>query len=209
MGKQRWGRGGDMRRMLANEAARVIAEDGIRDYRLAKRKAALRFGVSERDAGFPSNQEIEDALTEYQRLFQADTQPQALRELRRAARQAMLLFAEFEPRLVGPVLSGNANRHSAVQLHLFADASERVVMYLLDRDIPFEAQEKRFRLTNGQYQEFPAYRFVAGDVAIEAVVFPGTGIRQSPASPLDGKPMRRASLTEVEALLSEGQADQS
>ncbi|MBW3567118.1 MAG: hypothetical protein KY410_04010 [Proteobacteria bacterium] len=203
MAKQRSGRGGDMRRMLANEAARFIAEDGIRDYLLAKRKAALRFGVSERDAGFPTNQEIEDALSEYQRLFQAETQPQALRELREAARQAMRLFAEFEPRLVGPVLSGNATRHSIVQLHLFADASERVVMHLIDRDIPFEVQEKRLRLGSGQHQAFPAYRFVAGDVTIEAVVFPGTGIRQSPASPLDGKPMKRANLTEVERLLED------
>lgn len=203
MGKHRWGRGGDMRRMLANEAARFMAEDGVRDYLQAKRKAALRFGVSERDGGFPTNQEIEAALNEYQRLFQADTQPQALHELRLAAREAMRLFAEFEPRLVGPVLAGNANRHSIVQLHLFADAPEGVVLHLIDRDIPFEVQEKRFRMGTGQHEEFPAYRFVAGNVPIEAVVFPGTGIRQSPASPLDGKPMKRASINEVEALLAD------
>lgn len=203
MGKHRWGRGGDLRRTLANEAARLIAEEGVRDYLQAKRKAALRFGVSERDGGFPTNQEIEEALNEYQRLFQADTQPQALLELRRAARQAMMLFADFEPRLVGPVLTGTANRHSPVQLHLFAEAPERVVMHLIDREIPFETQEKRFRLTSGQHEEYPAYRFLAGEIAIEAAVFPATGIRQSPASPLDGKPMKRASLAELELLLAE------
>ena len=32
-------------------------------------------------------------------------------------------------------------------------------------------------------------------------VFPIDGIRQSPASPVDGKPMRRADAAELEALL--------
>lgn len=201
MAKNRLGRGGDMRRLLANEAARLIAEDGVRDYLQAKRKAALRFGVSERDGGFPTNQEIEEAVAEYQRLFQAETQPQALRELRKAARQAMRLFEDFQPRLVGPVLTGNANRHSPVQLHLFADAPERIVMHLIDRDIPFETGERRFRQTVEQAVTVPVYRFVAGKTGIEAAVFPLTGIRQSPLSPLDGKPMRRANLGEVEGLL--------
>lgn len=204
MGKNRWGRGSDLRRMLANEAARLMAEDGIGDFLQAKRKAALRYGVSERDSGFPTNQEIEDALLEYRRLFQAESHPHELRKLREAARQAMLLFREFQPRLVGGVLRGDAGQYSKVQLHLFADAPERVVMYLLDRNIPFETAERRFRSVSGDPIAAPAYRFVAGDVGIEAAVFPAEGIRQAPASPLDGKPMKRASLAEVEALLEDG-----
>lgn len=202
MGKHRWGRGGDLRRVLANEAARLMAEEGIRDYLQAKRKAALRFGVAERDAGFPTNREIEQALAEHLRLFHADHHPAQLRELRSAARQAMLLFGEFQPRLVGPVLHGNVGRHAVVQLHLFADAPERVVLHLMERDIPFETVERRFRQVSGQQQAVPAYRFVAGDVTIEAAVFPSAGIRQAPASPVDGRPMRRAALGEVEDLLA-------
>lgn len=204
MGKHRWGRGGDLRRLLANEAARLIAEEGVRDYLQAKRKAALRYGVSERDGGFPTNQEIEAAVAEYQRLFQAERQPLELRDLRLAARQAMRLFEEFQPRLVGPVLSGNATRHSGVQLHLFADAPERVVLHLIDRDIPFDTVERRFKLMNGQYADLPAYRFLAGEIGIEAAVFPAEGVRQAPASPLDGKPMKRANLAELDALLDAG-----
>src|SRR5690606_27382657 len=152
---------------------------------------------------FPTNQEIEAAVAEYQRLFQAESHPQVLRELREAAGKAMRLFNDFQPRLVGAVLHGNANRHSPVQLHLFADAPERVVMHLIDRDIPFETTERRFRLMGGTQQDFPAYRFVAGDIVVEVVVFPVDGVRQAPASPLDGKPMKRANLAEVEGLLEE------
>ncbi|HLU62215.1 MAG TPA: hypothetical protein VKZ99_07685 [Gammaproteobacteria bacterium] len=181
-----------------------MAEHGIRDFRLAKRKAAERYGVSERAGFFPTNQEIDAAIGEYRRIFQADTHPGELRRLREAARQAMLLFRDFQPRLVGSVLRGDAGRHSDVQLHLFADTPERVVMHLLDRNIPFESTERRFRSTSGEYQYAPAYRFVAGDIAIEACVFGPADIRQSPASPVDGRPMKRANLAEVEALLESG-----
>lgn len=204
MGKNRGNRSPELRRMIANEAARLIAEEGIRDYLKAKRKAALRFGVPERDGAFPTNQEIEQLVFEYQRLFQAETQPQELRRLREAARQAMLLFKEFRPRLVGQVLLGHAGRYSDIQLHIFSDTPELIVMHLIDRDIPFDTVERRFRQTTGDHVVVPAYRFVAGDVAVEAAVFPLTGIRSAPASPVDGRPMRRADLAELDALLAEG-----
>jgi hypothetical protein len=47
----------------------------------------------------------------------------------------------------------------------------------------------------------PAVCFAIDDQPIEATVFPADGIRQAPVSPVDGKPMRRATLSEVEALL--------
>ena len=52
---------------------------------------------------------------------------------------------------------------------------------------------------------YPVVHFVAGDQPIDAVVFPIDGIRQSPASPVDGRPMKRADAAEIEALL-EGEA---
>ena len=64
------------RRRIAVEAARLISEHGIRDYHVAKRKAAERLGIQV-DTALPKNSEIEDALREYQRLFQADEQPRA------------------------------------------------------------------------------------------------------------------------------------
>ena len=111
------------RRSIAVEAARLISEQGIRDYAAAKRKAAERLGFA-LDAALPKNSEVEDALREHQRLFGADEQPQVLRELREAAREALQFFAPFDPRLVGPVLDGSADRYTAVCLHVFADEAE-------------------------------------------------------------------------------------
>src|SRR5690606_10843586 len=97
----------ERRQRLAIEAARVISESGIRDFHLAKLKAAQRLGIHD-DQSLPRNSEIETALREYQRLFMGDSQAELLRERRDAAAQAMAFLARFEPRLVGAVLDGTA-----------------------------------------------------------------------------------------------------
>ena len=59
------------------------------------------------------------------------------------------------------------------------------------------------RLNAERVRPFPGVRFEVDDQPIEALVFPHDGIRQAPVSPVDGRPMRRASTLEVEALLEQ------
>jgi hypothetical protein len=191
----------NLRRALAQEAARLMAEHGIRDFLVAKRKAAERLGVIDGAALLPKNSEIEAALAEYQRLFGGTSHLEALDGKRRAALSAMRYLREFAPRLVGPVLSGTATEHAEVQLHLFADRVETVTLKLLDEGIPHELTEKRLKLNAELVRPFPGVRFEIDDQPIEATVFPTDGIRQAPVSPVDGRPMRRADALEVEALL--------
>lgn len=201
MSKRMNPRGEQLRRALAQEAARIMSEQGIDDYRLAKRKAAERLGATD-IAVLPKNSEIEAALAEHQRLFESNTHSIALDAVRRTALQAMRLLYKFEPRLVGPVLTGTASAHSEVNLHLFAEGAETVALHLVDNNIPHEIAERRLRYEPDRLVAYPAVRFVAGDRKIDAVVFPVDGIRQSPASPVDGRPMRRADTVAVESLLA-------
>jgi len=203
MSKRTNPRAEQLRRALAQEAARIMSEQGIDDYLLAKRKAAERLGATD-IAVLPKNSEIEEALAEHHRLFDANTHSSTLTALRRTALQAMRLLKMFEPRLVGPVLSGTASAHSEVNLHLFAEGSEPVALYLLERGIPHRIGERRLRYEPNRLVAYPVVHFVAGDREIEAVVFPVNGIRQSPASPVDGRPMRRADTDEIESLLASG-----
>ena len=201
--KRHQGRSDNLRTALAQEAARIMAEHGIRDFLVAKRKAAARLGLAEISAILPKNSEIEEALAGYQRLFGGASHIQALEAQRRAALTAMRYLKEFEPRLVGAVLSGTATEHSDVQLHLFAERAESVTLKLIDAGVPHEVTEKRVRLGPERVRPFPGVRFEMDDQPIEAVVFPQDGIRQAPVSPVDGRPMRRASTLEVEALLEQ------
>ncbi len=179
-----------------------MAEHGIRDFLVAKRKAADRFGVTD-SAVLPKNTEIESALVEYQRLFRGASHSQSLDAQRRAALQAMRTLKDFAPRLVGPVLAGTATEHSDVQLHLFADSAESVAISLMDQGIRHEITARRVRMNADRVLEYPGVRFEIDDQAIEVTVFPADGIRQAPVSPVDGRPMRRADVAELEALLQE------
>lgn len=191
-----------MRMRIAQEAARLMSEEGVQDFYVAKRKAAQHLGAPD-TRNMPRNQEIESALLAYQRLFGGEQRSGHLKALRQSAVQAMRFLAGFRPRLVGSVLSGTAGQHADINLHLFADTPEEVSLFLLDNNIPFQPAQKKLRVDRETWQEYPAYEFMAGDHAVELVVFPCEGRREAPRSPVDGRPMQRARLEEVEALLAE------
>jgi hypothetical protein len=189
-----------LRQAVADEAARIMNEHGVDDFLLAKRKAAERLGVTDASI-LPRNTEIEAAKLAHHRLFSNDRHEADLSDLRRVALAAMRLMSDFHPRLVGPVLNGTASPHSEINLHLFSETPEAVSLRLEERGVPHEVLERRVRFERDRSVSYPALRFVAGRQTVDAVVFPLDGIRQSPCSPVDGRPMRRASTVEVEGLL--------
>jgi len=191
-----------LRERIAKEAARLMCEQGIRDFQLAKRKALQRLRIPDR-RNLPGNEEIESAVSEYQRLFRAHSQPRRLAELRRTAVRAMRFLARFQPRLVGAVLSGTADEHSDVCLHVFAETVEEVGLFLLDNGVPHEQGERAMKLASDDTLRLPTCRFMADDIAVELVVFAERARRRVPLSPVDGRPMQRAGLQAVEALAGE------
>lgn len=190
------------RQMLAQEAARIIVEQGIQDYRAAKMKAAERLNMSDRGT-LPANSEIEKAVSEHLQLFGRESHLDLLHGLRRVALSAMDMLAQFAPRLVGPVLRGTASENSPVNLHVFCDSSELVALTLDQQRVPYRLYERRLKSRRDQSSTFAGYRFTHGDAAVEATVFPVDGVRQAPISPIDGKPMKRADVREVLALLDD------
>lgn len=201
MAKRAPTRSDHLRSAVAQEAARLMAEHGIQDYLIAKRKAAERYGVF--DGGLlPKNTEIEAALLAYQRMFGGTRHTSSLQEQRRVALQAMQLLEQFEPRLVGAVLTGSATQFADIQLHLFADHPEAVTLHLMDKRYEYEVLERRMRMSAERQILVPTVRFELGEETVEAFVFGRDGIRQAPVSPVDGKPMRRADKREVLELLN-------
>lgn len=188
------------REHLAQEAARLMVEHGIRDYGLAKRKAARRLGVREAWA-LPGNAEIDARVTEWQRIFDPDDHGRRLRELRSLALEVMDALSEFNPRLAGPVLTGAINVNSPVELHLFSDAPEDVAMALEAQGKRHRDCQRRYRYNGRGVTLVPGFRFNHRRQQVDALVFPDKGLRQAPMSPVDGKPMPRASRPRVRDLL--------
>lgn len=190
-----------LRQRIAQEAARWLVVSGSRNFLQAKRKAAEQLGVADA-RHLPSNLEVEEALVAYQRLFRGERQTGELQRLRAAALEALRFLGDFAPRLVGPVLEGTADAFSEVNLHLFADSVEEVGHFLRERGIPAALGDRRLRVAAEAYVNQPEYRFLAGGIPVALTVFKRGAMRQAPLSPVDGRPMRRASLAEVERLLA-------
>lgn len=188
----------EIRQRISRETARLIAEEGINDFHVAKRKATERLNLPE-GQHLPSNPEIEQALAEHLQLFHARDLPERLRRLRRLAVQVMHLLERFEPRLVGSLLTGHVTRFSKIELHITANTPELVAFFLQDQGIRLEQSSKRLRFGGERSEIVPVYGFVAEDTVIEVSVFTPAGSREAPLSPIDGRPMKRIPLKEVEA----------
>jgi hypothetical protein len=194
----------DVRLELAEEAARLIAEHGIQDFSLAKRKAAERLGLRAQDGALPSNAQIQERLVERQRIFDPDGRDRRLAKLRRVAAKLMSVLEGFRPKLVGAVLDGTATANSPIELHVFSDSPEDVAAALEERGFRLRLSQRRYRFGRAATEQIPGFDLTAEDEELEVMVFPERGAGHAPLSPIDGKPMKRASRGAVLALLDAG-----
>lgn len=179
-----------------------MATEGQRNFRAAKQKAALRLGISTRMA-LPSNKEVEQALRDYLGFFGGEQLNRHLRMLRETAMNIMRKLDAYSPRLVGPVLEGTADNHSRVCLHLFSDPPEAIASDLSERGVIYRTEERRIRWHDGSHRQIPLLVTDMNGVMIELALFNHIDLRQAPPSPVDGRPQKRATFTEVECLLAD------
>jgi hypothetical protein len=179
-----------------------MAEHGIRDFAQAKRKAAERLGVRAGDGGLPSNAEIHEQLVQRQRIFEPDAHGERLARLRRSAAEVMAVIEIFRPKLVGPVLDGTATVNTAVEIHAFSDSPEAVAAVLEGHGLHLRDGQRRYRFGRQGAELIPGFEFVVAGDELEVMVFPERASGHAPLSPVDGKPMRRASRSAVIALLA-------
>ena len=200
MPKTRSRRDSNQRRHIAYLAARLIAVDGIADYATAKQKAARQAGLAEA-ALLPDNSEIEEALREYQGLYQSEEQPGHLRFLREVAVKVMREFEEFRPVLVGSVLNGTAGLHSDVNLQLFTDDAKALTMFLVNKRCRFEEGTKSVR-RGGRMEDVPQITLDIDEATVTITVLEPGDERSAPRARPENEPPQRARLAEVEALLA-------
>jgi len=189
----------DMRARIAAAAARLMAEDGIDDYALAKRKAARQLGAEDTQA-LPRNDEIEAELRAYRALYQADEHPQVIHELREIALDAMQALEQFNPYLTGPVLAGTAGPHAEIDVQLFPDSAKEVEIFLLDRGVSFTTHEGR-RFTGDRARAVSLISLTWDGVPVRLSVFDRRDERVALKTSQAGKAIERAGIAEVGALL--------
>ena len=164
------------RQLVAQQAARIMAEEGVGDYAFAKRKASRQLGMEDSKC-LPGNAEIESALREYQDLYLANEQPEQLQQLRTDALTVMQLLERFDPHLTGGVLDGTAGRYAQTEIHLFADSDKEVEIFLLNNKIPYRNEEKYCHIGN-ERRKIPVFVLDTEHSMIRLSVFAADGARQ-------------------------------
>ncbi len=189
----------DTRRAIAVHAARLMAQDGMEDYGLAKRKAAKLLGIPD-VRRLPSNDEVDAALREYRDIYQGEAHNQRIRQLRARAARAMRELADFDPHLTGSVLSGIAGPYAVIHLQLFTDNPKAVELFLIDRGIVYKTGQSRL-YAGQELRVLPVFSLEGEEAEIEITVLDARDIRVPVRATAEGRVIDRARLAAVEALL--------
>lgn len=189
----------DVRSAIAVQAARLMAEDGIEDYGLAKRKAARRLGLPD-NGSLPNNAEVEAALRQHQEIYLPDDQRRRVAALRELALELMHGFELFNPHLTGSVLSGIAGPYATIQLQFYTDNSKAVELFLINRGMAYRTSETRLFL-GGEMRAVPVFTFDNDATEVELVVLEARDLRAPVRASAEGRIIERAKTAVVETLL--------
>ncbi len=189
----------ERRRLIACAAARLIAEDGITDYTLAKRKAVHSLGLPE-NTQLPENAEVEAELRLYQRLFQDEEQTGRIDHLRQKSCEIMSIMQRFNPYLTGSVLDGSAGRYAEIDIQLFTDSAKDVEIFLLNQGIDFAHSVPRSDRAEA------VLTLHSEDAVVNLIVYPLNEERVT-FKTRNGKLRQRARLEAVNKLLSANRPD--
>lgn len=191
-----------VRQQIAVETARLINEEGIDNFQYARKKAAHRFGISDEHL-FPDNEEILEQIKIHQLLYQNSTHKVILKELRQTALNAMKLFKQFKPRLIGSVLSGHAHEQSSIDILVMVNSPEEIAMRLLEHEIPYQLQDWKLFSGKHHYQLIPVYQFYAGNYQVKLITLAENNRKVIPLNPINWKAMQKVSTKQLDALLTD------
>jgi len=190
-----------LRRVVCEETAKIVIDEGIRDYQHAKLKACERLSVNP-DQVMPANIEIEQAVATRLRIFDGVAHDLRYRQRLQIAVELMDEFDDFHPRVNGDSIN-TPTECSALELHTFADTPEEVYLFLHERDTPFHDKDKRFRFNHATWRQIPAVSFIVDEVSVDVCIFRNDRRGEIPRSQIDGNAMTRLKKKRLQELLQE------
>ncbi|MBI5536532.1 MAG: nucleotidyltransferase domain-containing protein [Deltaproteobacteria bacterium] len=203
MSAERWG---GLRAQIAQEAARIMYEECVKEYFTAKRIAAKRLlgrvqgrRLRYRPQDLPSNGEIRDALLALAELAEGDRRMDRLFAMRVIGYETMKALLPFEARMIGSVSTGHVRRGSDIDLQVFSDDAEALESHLQALQWVFDKNVAMIQ-KHGTIREYTHYH-VADVFPVELTLYAARELRIRPRSSTDGKPIIRMGIAAVETLL--------
>jgi hypothetical protein len=168
----------------------LIAEEGLSDFGLARRKALRLLGLPE-STPLPAHSMIDDELRLYQRLFQRDAHAERLSVLREKARELLIRLEKFNPYLTGAVLDGSAGPSTEIDIQLFTGSAKHVEIFLLNARIDFRHSVPRSDRAEA------VLSFASEGIGVNLIVYPSP-LERSVFRTRDGRIRARVKLDGLE-----------
>lgn len=190
-----------LRRQITWEAARLMYERRETEYFRAKQKAAQHVHRGwVKPADLPSNAEIRDEIQALARMHEGEARHLHLRDMRLEALRLMRLLERYRPRLIGSVLTGHIRQGSDIDLHLFADGLDGILAVLDNEGMIYDIERKRVRKQEEEHTY--THIHIRDRYPFELTIYPSNQVHHLFKSSITGKPIERASVQELEALLA-------
>tara|TARA_Y100000768_G_scaffold142629_1_gene106237 strand:+ start:764 stop:1369 length:606 start_codon:yes stop_codon:yes gene_type:complete len=189
-----------LKKIIAQETAKIVASHGINNFSDAKYKAAKKLNA-ETLGCLPSNYEIEKKLKEHYQLYTPKTHEYYIYQMREVAIEIMTLLIDFQTFVVGPVVSGTASYSSNINIHLTSDDVYEVTQILDRNEIKYRFLEKKIKFNKKVNKVFCGLSLLYRNMIIEIIIFNHRDIKQRPLSRIDGKPIKRLKINSLRTFL--------
>ena len=187
--------------MIAQEAAKIIAEKGIQQFGQAKFKAAENLNAMDNGC-LPSNSDIEKKLIEYYQLFQTDVHLDHILSLRKIALDIMHIFDNYQIYLVGPVANGTANVASAINFHIASEDESEIIQTLIENDLTYKPYDRKIKFNEKTMKQVNGIKIIHKNTDIELTIFNHKEIRHVPLSKIDNRPMNRITVKLLQKMIN-------
>ncbi|MBI3821308.1 MAG: HD domain-containing protein [Planctomycetes bacterium] len=195
-----------LRQAIALEAARLMYERVETEYFTAKRKAAKRLcRGTVKPSDLPSNSEIRDQIQLFARLHEGDQRTANLKDMRLAALAMMRLLRPFKPRLIGSVMTGHIRKGSDIDIHVFTNSAGLVTDILENEGFQYDLERKAIVKFN-ESRVF-THIHVHDRFNYELTVYDEDKAHYVFKSSITGKAIERASIAELEEMLTRAYGD--
>lgn len=134
-----------VKKHIASMAAEIIIEEGVSDYLYAKKKAAKYLNYNSYQI-LPSNNEIDEAIRDYQATFPSNNVADFI-FYQDIAIKIMSELELFNPLITGTLQEGRVTNNQKILINLFTDNFKEIEYFLLSNNHQFKTKDPK-RLDN-------------------------------------------------------------
>ena len=188
-----------LRQKIAKEAAILLYTGQEKEYKQAKIRAAKNLGVKI----LPSNREVAEELDRLAQELEGEEREKRLIEMRKTALQTMKALKKFNPRLIGSVWRGTANKNSDIDILILHDKPEQIIATLENAGFSIRRTERQTTEKMGE-RKYSFHIFLeSSGYEIEIVVKPLEEAEIEEKCEIYGDKVTGLSIEELEKVLRE------